>query len=119
MNLTEVLIDYEERCLALYQLFLEENRHLRNHGRLPDDYLARKQKVRDQIDRYVTTFREIRDAGVQEHHRESILRMRSTMMKVLTLDRENERLLLGKSNDAPSVPVPAVARAYARGACPA
>ncbi|TVR55650.1 MAG: hypothetical protein EA425_00520 [Puniceicoccaceae bacterium] len=116
MNLTETLIDYEEKCLALYQFFLEENRQLRKYGRLPETLLARKKSIREQIDDYIVTFREIRDAGIQEHHRASIRRMRSTMMKILTLDRENERLMLGEFRTAPSAPAPQVAQAYARGA---
>lgn len=116
MNLTEILIDYEEKCLALYQFFLEENRQLRKYGRVPEALLERKGAIREQIDDYIATFREIRDAGVQEHHRASIRRMRSTMMKILTLDRENERLMLSEFRTNTPAPASQVVRAYARGA---
>lgn len=92
MNLTEVLKYYEDECTAVYELLAEENRYLRNFGRLSKNYVARKRKVRQQIDSYADIFGEIRDAGVQEHHRESIRRMGLTLGNILLLDKENERL---------------------------
>lgn len=114
MNMTTALTYHEENCAAVYELFLEENRLLRDFGSLSDSYLARKGEVLEQVDRCIDTLREIRAAGAQQQYRESILRMRTTIMKILTLDRENERLLLGKSaaDATTSMPAPAVGRTY-------
>lgn len=119
MNLIDQkIIGQESNFHAIYELFLEENRHLRERGVLPDSYLDRKGRVREMLDNYVADLRSARAAGVAGRHRDVILRMRRTLMKILTLDRENERLLLGRRHleTQPATPVqalPVVARAYA------
>lgn len=97
MNLPESLNTHAALCEEIYDLMIEENRHLRSSGQPPADaLLSRKstllgtlsfslERIRAALTQSMPTSSEIRQA---------VQRAQQTILKALLLDRENEQLLL-------------------------
>ncbi len=97
MNLPESLNTHTALCDEIYDLMIEENRHLRSSGRPPADaLLSRKgallgtlsfslERVRAALAEALPTTAEIRACAQKAQQ---------TILKALLLDRENEQLLL-------------------------
>ena len=97
MNLSESLNTHTALCDKIYDLMIEENRHLRNAGQPPGDPLLNRkgellgtlsfslERIRAAIAESLPTSAEIR---------ECVQRAQQTILKALLLDRENEQLLL-------------------------
>ena len=123
MNLPESLNTHTALCDEIYDLMIEENRHLRSSGKPPADaLLGRKstllgtlsfslERIRAALAQSVPTSAEIRQA---------VQRAQQTILKALLLDRENEQLLLKctmQKRPAAVAPRPAMAhlqRIYGR-----
>ncbi len=97
MNLPESLNTHTTLCEEIYDLMIEENRHLRSVGRPPADaLLSRKgsllgtlsfslERIRAALAEALPTTAEIRTCAQKAQQ---------TILKALLLDRENEQLLL-------------------------
>ena len=97
MNLPESLSTHIALCEEIYDLMIEENRHLRSSGRPPADaLLSRKgallgtlsfslERVRAALADAPPTTGKIRTCAQKAQQ---------TILKALLLDRENEQLLL-------------------------
>ena len=97
MNLPDSLNTHAALCEEIYDLMIEENRHLRSLGQPPADaLLGRKstllgtlsfslERIRAALAHSMPTSAEIRQA---------VQRAQQTILKALLLDRENEQLLL-------------------------
>ena len=123
MNLPESLNTHTALCEEIYDLMIEENRHLRSSGQPPADaLLGRKstllgtlsfslERIRAALAHSIPTSAEIRQA---------VQRGQQTILKALLLDRENEQLLLKctmQKRTVPALPRPAmsqVQRMYGR-----
>ena len=123
MNLSESLNTHTSLCEEIYELMIEENRHLRGSGHPPADaLLSRKgallgtlsfslERIRAALAEAVPTTAEIRKC---------VGKAQQTILKALLIDRENEQLLLkctGQRRSSPPAPRPIssqVRRAYAQ-----
>ena len=97
MNLPESLTTHTALCEEIYDLMIEENRHLRSSGKPPQDALLNRkgallgtlsfslERIRAAIAESMPTSAEIRQC---------VQRAQQTILKALLLDRENEQLLL-------------------------
>ena len=96
MTQSEALIAHRQLCDELHQLALEENRHLKEHRRLPDTaHLDRKRALITRLDASLAALREappIRPGD--EERRVAIEKAREKILQILHLDRENEQLML-------------------------
>jgi len=99
MTTLETLQKHQQVCDELYQLALEENRHLKQHRRPPDaPLLERKKSLLEQLDQSLTTLRTSNAAGeAGRETRPLVEKIRSRILQVLQLDKENEQLLLRAS----------------------
>lgn len=99
MSTQETLQKHQQVCDELYQLALEENRHLKQHRRAPDaTLLDRKRVLLEKLDQTLTSLRASNAGG--EAGRESralVEKVRSRILQILQLDKENEQLLLRTS----------------------
>ena len=97
MNLPESLDTHTARCEEIYDLMIEENRHLRSAGRPPaDTLLSRKGALLGTLS---FSLERVRAALADALPTTSKIRTRAqkaqqTILKALLLDRENEQLLL-------------------------
>ena len=115
MTTQETLQRHQQVCDELYQLALEENRHLKQHRRPPDAaLLERKRGLLGQLDESLTSLRTNQANG--EAGRESralVEKTRSRILQILQLDKENEQLLLraslSRGIDPVAAPAPATA----------
>ena len=115
MSTPETLQKHQQVCDELYQLALEENRHLKQHRRAPDSTLLdRKRALLEQLDQTLTSLRSSHAGG--EARRESralIEKIRSRILQILQLDKENEQLLLraslSRGIEPTAAPAPATA----------
>ncbi len=123
MNLPESLNTHTSLCEEIYNLMIEENRHLRSSGQPPVDALLNRkgvllgtlsfslERIRAAIAESLPTSAEIRQC---------VQRAQQTILKALLLDRENEQLLLKctmQKRPLIAAPRPAMAqlqRAYGR-----
>ena len=97
MNLPESLTTHTALCEEIYDLMIEENRHLRSAGQPPADALLNRksallgtlsfslERIRAALAESLPTSAEIRIC---------VQRAQQTILKALLLDRENEQLLL-------------------------
>ena len=97
----------------LHQLALEENRHLRQHQIAPGkDLLDRKSALLERLENVLTILRETpRGTATGTQCREAIEQVKSRILQILQLDKENEQLLLRHSLSAgrpaaPAAPAP-------------
>ena len=97
MNLPESLTTHTALCEEIYDLMIEENRHLRSSGKPPANALLDRkgallgtlsfslERIRHAVAESLPTSAEIRQC---------VQRAQQTILKTLLLDRENEQLLL-------------------------
>jgi hypothetical protein len=97
MSLPESINTHSALCEEIYDLMIEENRHLRSSGQPPADaLLSRKSALLGTLSFSLERLR----AGLAEaaptssEIRKSVQHAQKTIMKALLLDRENEQLLL-------------------------
>ena len=97
MSLPETLNTHSALCEEIYDLMIEENRHLRGSGQPPADaLLSRKSALLGTLSFSLERLR----AGLAEavptsaEIRKCVQHAQKTIMKALLLDRENEQLLL-------------------------
>jgi hypothetical protein len=111
MTTPEALQKHLAVCDELYQLALEENRHLKQHRRAPDSALLdRKRALLDQLDRSLTSLRTEKAGGESARSTPQLMeKVRARILQVLQLDKENEQLLLraSLSRGVESTPAPA------------
>lgn len=115
MSTQETLQKHQQVCDELYQLALDENRHLKQHRRAPDSTLLdRKRVLLEQLDQTLTSLRTSNAGG--EAARESralVEKIRSRILQILQLDKENEQLLLraslSRGVEPATAPAPATA----------
>ncbi len=108
----ETLQKHQQVCDELYQLALEENRHLKQHRRAPDAALLdRKRALLELLDQTLTSLRAGGEAGRES--RSLVEKIRSRILQILQIDKENEQLLLRTSLSRGIEPVAAPAPATA------
>lgn len=118
-----ILQEHIRLCSDLHELFLEEGRIMRTTNAPPDEaFLERKGKFLNVMDKGLELLRKVNEEP-QSFPRSLaplVKEARSQIMKILMLDRENERLLLKtslppKMKDAYKKVAPGqVAKAYSR-----
>ena len=123
MTPTEALKQHRQICDELYQLTLEENRHMQEH-RLPPDkgLLDRKKALSLRLDESLEALRATPSGGARgSEGRQLLEKTRERIMQILQLDRENEQLLtrysLGNKGgtETPQAPQPGLLKKiYAR-----
>jgi len=87
-------------CTDLHELFIEEGQAMRATGAMPDeDLLERKKAFVDVLDKGLQLLRKINESGepVPRPLQPLVKECRDKIMKLMMLDRENERLLLKNS----------------------
>jgi hypothetical protein len=123
MTHQDSLLSHRKLCDELYQLALEENRFLKERGRLPAaDLIERKQKRLVRLDESLSALRAApRDQPVSAEVRAAVEQTKARILQFLHLDRENEQLLLRHSLSPRPPPAAAMAglanlqRAYQQG----
>lgn len=118
MTTAETLQKHQILCDEIHQLALEENRFLKQFQRVPDTVITeKKRELLARLESSLGSLKEInaelqatgatRTPGVDKV---SMEKLRSRIMQILLLDRENEQLLirysLGGAAKPPSVPPP-------------
>jgi hypothetical protein len=83
----------------LYQLALEENRFLKEQGRLPSaELIERKQQLLARLDESLAALRAVpRDQPIPADDQAAGEQAKARILQFLHLDRENEQLLLRHS----------------------
>ena len=96
MTTQETLQKHLQVCDELYQLALEENRHLKQHRRPSEaTLLERKRVLLEQLDQTLTSLRSNKAASEAGRETRSLVeKLRSRILQILQLDKENEQLLL-------------------------
>jgi hypothetical protein len=114
MTPLEALQQHRALSDELHQLALEENRHLKQHQIAPGaDLLDRKRALLDRLDAVLSVLKETpRGSATGTQCREAIEQVKSRILQILQLDKENEQLLLrhsltGGRQSAPQQPAPA------------
>ncbi len=95
-----VLREHMRLCSDLHDLFIEEGKIMRSTGDAPDDaFLERKEAYLPVLERGLELLREINTSpDAFPRGLDSLVKeCRSQLMKLMMLDRENERLLLKAS----------------------
>jgi hypothetical protein len=108
MTSTEALLQHQQLCDELHELALAENSFLQQHRRAPDaGLLDRKRALLTRLD---STLAALRAAGPAKGLNAALEKIRSRILQVLQLDRENEQLLLRYSlSTRPAAVTPVVA----------
>jgi hypothetical protein len=95
MTLDETLQEHTTLCSRIYELMIEENRHLSTVGTPPDDaLLERKRSLLAALTPSLDRLRAIAGETTGRETRAIIEKAMQTILKALLLDRENEQLLL-------------------------
>jgi len=95
MNLDATLQDHTALCSQIYDLMIEENRHLSTAGTPPDEVLLeRKRGLLAALSPSLAGLRGAAGGDPSPETRSLIERAMQTILKALLLDRENEQLLL-------------------------
>lgn len=118
MTNQETLPQHLQVCDEFYQLALEDNRQLKEHGRIPAPaLLERKRALLARLEQNLASLRTL--ASVGSDQRQLVEKVRGRILQILQLDKENEQLLLRASlrrGLEPAAPPPAMLRKiYARG----
>lgn len=97
MNLPESLNTHTSLCEEIYDLMIEENRHLRSSGQPPANALLDRKGAL--LGTFSFSLEGLRAAIAQSlptsaEIRQCVQRAQQTILKALLLDRENEQLLL-------------------------
>ena len=95
MTPLQALQEHRQLCDDLHELALEENRHLQQH-RLPPGagLLDRKRALLDRLNRTLAALRGAQAGVPGTEFRTAVEQIRSRILQILQLDRENEQLLL-------------------------
>jgi ElaB/YqjD/DUF883 family membrane-anchored ribosome-binding protein len=117
------LQNHRKLCDELYQLALEENRFLKEQGRVPSaELIERKQQLLARLDESLAALRSMpRDEAASAENHEAAEQTKTRILQFLHLDRENEQLLLRHSlapRPPPAVPLAGAThlqRAYQQG----
>lgn len=115
MSTQETLQKHLLVCDELYQLALEENRQLKQHRRPADAALIeRKRALLGQLDETLISLRTSNASGeAGRETRPLVEKIRSRILQILQLDKENEQLLLraslSRGIEPVAVPAPATA----------
>jgi flagellar biosynthesis/type III secretory pathway chaperone len=115
MSTQETLQKHLQVCDELYQLALEENRHLKQHRRPADaTLLERKRTLLEQLDQTLSSLRSANASGeAGRETRPLVEKLRSRILQILQLDKENEQLLLraslSRGIEPAATPAPATA----------
>jgi hypothetical protein len=114
MTPLEALQQHRALTDELHQLALEENRHLKQHQIAPGtELLERKRALIERLDSILVVLKETpRGSATGTQSREAIEQVKSRILQILQLDKENEQLLLRHSLTAgrqatPKQPAPA------------
>ncbi len=95
MSLESILQDHTTLCSRIYDLMIEENRHLSTVGTAPDDaLLERKRTLLAALTPSLDRLRSVTGQVTAPETRSIIEKAMQTILKALLLDRENEQLLL-------------------------
>ncbi len=96
MTPMQALQQHQQLCDEIHQLALEENSFLQQHRRAPDaHFLERKKLLLTRLDETLSTLRTTpRHSARESQSRQLIEKIRSRILQILQLDRENEQLLL-------------------------
>lgn len=111
-RLEESLQIHADICDAVHQVILDENRHLKSAGRLPDeDFLGRKRAALANLTGSLTMLREVNEQAkaTAPGLRALVEKVQQIIMRALLVDRENEQLLL-KCSMRQNLAVPAPLR---------
>lgn len=95
-----ILREHIRLCSDLHEIFIEEGKIMRATGSPPDEaFLARKAEFVPVLDKGLALLKRINDEpGSFERELEPLVKeARDCIMKLMMLDRENERLLLKSS----------------------
>jgi len=95
-----ILQEHIRLCSDLHELFLEEGQLMRSTGTAPDgEFLERKGQFVDVLDKGLQLLREINASGapLPRSLQPLVEECRDKLMKLMMIDRENERLLLKTS----------------------
>ena len=95
-----ILREHVRLCSDLHELFIEEGRIMRATGAPPDDaFLERKQSYLPVLEKGLELLRKINEEpeSFPRSLEPLVSECRSKIMKLMMLDRENERLLLKSS----------------------
>jgi hypothetical protein len=117
------LQNHRKLCDELYQLALEENRFLKEQGRLPSvELVERKQQLLVRLDESLAALRAVpRDQPLPADDQAASEQAKARILQFLHLDRENEQLLLRHSLSPRPPPVASMVgpthlqRAYQQG----
>ena len=112
MTPIEALAQHRQICDVLYDIALEENRFLQQQQRPPEQTLIeRKRTALEKLDETMAALRAVPSGSVREPElRAALDKIRSRIMQILQLDKENEQLLLRYSlSRGTPVPGPSVA----------
>ncbi len=118
-----ILREHVRLCSDLHDLFIEEGQLMRSTGEPPsEEFLEKKKKFVDVLDKGLELLRMINESGepVPPILSPLVKECRDKIMKLMIVDRENERLLLKCSlpprmKEAYSKVAPGqVARAYGK-----
>ena len=123
MSLPQTIDTHTALCEEIYDLMIEENRHLRSSGKPPADALLSRKSVllgtlSFSLERIRAELAE--SAPASPDIRKAVKKAQQTILRALLLDRENEQLLLKCTMQRGSVtpmPRPAAShlqRTYAR-----
>lgn len=106
-----ILREHIRLCSDLHELFIEEGQLMRSTGSLPsEDLLERKKSFVEVLDKGLELLRKINESGepIPRDLQPLVKECRDKIMKLMMIDRENERLLL--KNSLP----PKMKQAYAK-----
>lgn len=95
-----ILREHIRLCSDLHELFIEEGQHMRSTGSLPsEEFLEKKKSFVDVLDKGLELLRKINESGepIPRHLQPLVKECRDKIMKLMMIDRENERLLLKNS----------------------
>lgn len=106
MNANPMLKSHLNTCDEVFNLVSEENRVLKVEHRIPDSRLLEKKKsLLERLDHGLDALRvwEV-DQDSPRPERQLVERLRSRILQILHLDRENEQLLLRYSLSSMKAP---------------
>lgn len=118
-----ILREHVRLCSDLHELFIEEGQMMRSTGALPtEEFLERKKSFVGVLDKGLELLKMINESGegIPRGLEPLVKECRDKIMKLMMVDRENERLLLKNSlppkmKEAYAKVAPGqVARAYGR-----
>lgn len=95
-----ILREHVRLCSDLHELFIEEGQLMRTTGSMPsEEFLEKKKSFVDVLDKGLELLRKINESGepIPRDLQPLVKECRDKIMKLMMIDRENERLLLKNS----------------------